>query len=239
MPRSYATIDHPTIQAVLERAYRYRMRDDAEARLNELRKAFVTSKYKPEGHSPEALILWIEGYSISRKDKKEGKTGNFASVEIAPAARGTFTLKATKLPAERNFHPKKKQKNQQHPNGAHPSLQAIRAQTHYNMVEDAHRVLQLLCEDYPEVCILLSTKAYVMIYSRETSPRVQKYILEIEAQPEGGFRIGERLNTYVPPENIALPASMIPPTETDTVVEIPEAKLGKAIGKEQQRPDEG
>jgi hypothetical protein len=63
----------------------------------------------------------------------------------------------------------------------------------------AQEEMMRIHEEYPEISIPLTNKLYIIIYSKEHKPPVQKYLLEIKTLDEGGFFIEFGENNYQAP----------------------------------------
>ncbi|MCH2546789.1 MAG: hypothetical protein MK052_04155 [Alphaproteobacteria bacterium] len=200
--RRYATVMHPTIGAVLAGTYRFASEEQAKQQLQVFRNHFVLSRHQNEESNDNSIILWIKGYAITDDEKKNCYTGNYAVVGIKKRRNGKFALEAVKLESDIKYHPQRQRPKHKHPNWGHPILRSVKKKRIYENVEAAQKELQLLHEEFPEVTIPLSTKLYLIIYSRQQEPPAQKYVLEIKVNEEGGFYLDAYSNDYKGPKDI-------------------------------------
>lgn len=201
--RRYATIMHPTIGAVVAGTYRFASEEQAKQQLQIFRDYFVLSRHQNEQAGDTGLILWIKGYSITKEEKENGYTGNYALIATKKLPDGKHTLVATKLESELKFHPQRQRPKHKHPNWGHPIMRSVKKKRIYPTVEAAQKELQLLHEEYPQVTIPLTNKLYLILYSRQQNPPAQKYVLEIKVADEGGFFIDAYANEYKAPKEVA------------------------------------
>ncbi len=197
----YATLKNPTIEAILGNHFRFANKAQALDRLSNIRTSFQTLKSPPESTpTPEELTLWIRGYGMTSEARIAGYLGNFAKLRVAQAALNKWTITATLLNLDKKHHPERRQIPQKFPNWGQPILRDIKKNRLHKNVESAQQELARLHEAFPEVTIPLTNKLYIMIYRKPApgeSP-VEKWVLEITAQPEG-FVITAKLNTHKPP----------------------------------------
>ena len=195
--RRYATTRQPTIAAIMQGTFRFASKEQAMGHIEILQNSFVLSRQSQE-ESDDRVILWIRGYEVTPKEKKQGYTGNYALVSISKVDGDKFTLKATKLESELKYHPQRKRPSHNHPNWGHPILRAVKKKRIYATVEEAQKELQLLHEEFPQTTIPLTTKLYTIIYSRQQEPPAKKFVLEIKVQEgdEGGYYIDATPNEY-------------------------------------------
>ncbi len=195
--RKYATINHPTIAALVGDHYRYKAHAQALKRFHDITANFVLSKEQSaaDKRNPSA-ILWIKGFGLTDTDETAGFTGHFAKITIVECSGGLFTLKATKLERLLAVHPQKKRPSTKHPNWGHPVMRSVKRGKLYDSLEKAQADLELLHLEFPEVSIPGGAKLYIIIYEkREGIARpTHKILLEIEAQAGGGFIITCRDN---------------------------------------------
>jgi hypothetical protein len=206
--RKYATIKHPTIEALVGGHYRYKDRAQALARFTSITGNFVLSKEQPVTTKADpATILWIKGFDVTEAEATVGFTGHFAEMRITKREDGIFTLTASKIEKPLAVHPQKKRPSAKHPNWGHPVMRAVKRRKTYATIEDAQAELELLHLEFPEVTIPGGAKLYIIIYEKRpgvTRP-THKIALEIETNPEGGFLITSRDN-----EKTAVPRSKAP-----------------------------
>lgn len=194
--RSYATVKHPTIEALVHGLYKYVNRKDAVARLENIRANFVMSK-DTEGNSPDhpTALFWIKGYGLTDAELEQGFTGHFCRMEIATNAKGQFTLSATKIEIPLAKHPQKKRAAATHPNWGHPVMRSIKKGKVYPTLEAASNELELLHLEFPEVSIPGVNKLYLIIYEKREGVKqpTRKIALELVAK-DGGFTIAWKDN---------------------------------------------
>lgn len=209
--RSYATVKHPTIEALVHGLYKYVNRKDAVARLENIRANFVMSK-DTEGNSREhpTALFWIKGYGLTDAELEQGFTGHFCRMEIATNAKGQFTLSATKIEIPLAKHPQKKRAVATHPNWGHPVMRSIKKGKVYPTLEAASNELELLHLEFPEVSIPGVNKLYLIIYEKREGVKqpTRKIALELVAK-DGGFTIAwkdnektEKARPVTPPPGI-------------------------------------
>jgi hypothetical protein len=183
------TIHSPILEAATQSRFRFPDEETAKARLETIKDQFILSKEQPEDGS---LRLWIRGFALTKDEKKQGYRGNFAVIDVAKLAdeESKWTLKATKEPVELKLHPQKERPKQKHPDWGHPVLRRIKKNELFETLEEAEGLLTQLHEDFPEVTIPGSGKLYAIIYQKQKGgPPVQKYVFDLKAMPDGGFRI--------------------------------------------------
>lgn len=207
--RSYATIKHPTIEALVHGLYKYVNRKDAVARLENIRANFVMSK-DTEGNTPEhpSALFWIKGYGLTDAELEQGFTGQFCRMEIATNAKGQFTLSATKVEIPLNKHPQKKRPSAKHPNWGHPVMRSIKKGKVYATLEAASNELELLHLEFPEVSIPGVNKLYLIIYEKREGVKqpTRKIALELVAK-DAGFTIAWKDNEKTDKPRAASPAA--------------------------------
>lgn len=215
--RKYATIKHPTIEALIGGHYRYKDRAQALARFTSIAKNFVLSKEQPATTKDDPIVVfWIKGYALAEAELTEGFTGHFTEMRITKRKDGIFTLTATKVEKPLNIHPQKKRPSAKHPNWGHPVMRAVKRGKAYATVEAAQAELELLHLEFPEVTIPGSGKLYIIVYEKRpgiTRP-THKIALEIEAQSGGGFIINHRDNEKTASPMVAK-AKKIPSAQTE------------------------
>ncbi len=199
--RKFATIKHPTIQSIIDKLLRFDTKEQVETRLNAIKKNFTLSTRLPNpGDTEHSLQLWVKDFAVTEQEKKDGYKGNFMHIRPEKLEDGKITLAAYKLDIALHHHPQKKMKKTRHPNWGHPKLREVKKDKIYETIDEARAVLMTLHEDYPDVSIPLKNKLYIMIYSKQTTPPVRKYVLEIHIKDKekGGFYISHDFNTYEP-----------------------------------------
>lgn len=215
MPKQkrYATIDNPTISAVVHELYRFKTAQEALDLLGTLKVHFIIAKTQIENPKHPSVILWIKGFGVEEADKAKGVIGNYAVIAVKEI-KGKFALAATKMQGDVKDHPQRAQVKRDNPNWGHPVLRAVRKKKTYPTFEAAQAELSLLHEHFPKVSIPNPGKLYIMIYcaDRPAKQRMVKHTLEIETTPEGQYFIDINENTYTPKPKV--PAALAPAGET-------------------------
>ena len=193
-----ANIKNPLIESAVSGLLRLENKEQALERLEQIKTRYILSRSQEEDQAVPSARLWIKGYNITEEEKKKGYLGNYVLITIEPSEDGKYTLKGEKQDIALNFHPQKKRQKQRHPNWGHPLLRELKKDILYATVDEPRDIFQKLHEEYPDITIPCHNKMYIMIYERkpEGGNPVQKYILEIELQKEGGFKIIHRKNDY-------------------------------------------
>lgn len=183
----YATINNPTIQAVLSEMYRFGNERDAKEQLKVLERHFIHSRQQIRNDAHPSVHLWIKGYGVIEGDEVQGIIGHFAIITYKKRDEW-FVLYATKVPTEAALHPQRAQIKRDNPNWGHPVLRAIRKKKIYATLAEAEAELTLLHQQFPRVSIPNPGKLYIMIYCSNRPPkeRMVKHKLEITVAPEGG-----------------------------------------------------
>jgi len=229
-----ANIRSPHVQAIMQEALRFAKKADAEAHLHFLEDEYVTSKFsQPEEDTPRT-ILWIRGFEVTEAEKAAHYRGNYALITIKPAEDGLFTLTATKLESDLKHHPQRERPKAPHPNWGHPVLRRVKNGHIFRTIEEARAAIQQLQMEYPKTAIPLTNKMYLMIYSKQQSPRVQKFVLEIVPLKQGGYQITSAPNDYTPKPSAE--DAPTPETMDDQPVGYFTSKV--AMGKKPDQPSE-
>ncbi len=188
--KKYATVDNPTIEAVTSQFFRFENSQQATARIAHITESFIISKDQPE----QGVRLWIRGFSLTEEDLAQGFKGHYARILPKRIGDGKWTLYAEKEFIELKNHPQKVRPKTRHPNWGHPILRAIKKGRSYETLEEAMAELDALHAEYPETSIPNRAKIYLMIYQKDTQPKVQKFVLEVKVQPDGSFKIEAQAN---------------------------------------------
>lgn len=240
--RKYATIKHPTIEALVGNHYRYKDKKQALARFTNITENFVLSKEQPETSASDPVtVFWIKGFALEEAEITQGFSGHFCAMRIATREDGIFTLTATKVEKPLSIHPQKKRPTSKHPNWGHPVMRAVKRQKVYATLEEAQTELEQLHLEFPEVSIPGGAKLYIIVYEkREGIARpTHKMALEIQVQPDGGFIISARDNEKT---GKTKPVSAL--TSTATADKDPAEKSGYfankvLLGKKKRRKNAG
>ncbi len=212
--RKYATILHPTIEAVVHALYRYPTHAKAAERLAQVRQHFVLAKDQPESPPDHPrILLWIKGYEVTPTEADQGFSGHYAELTVTTTDKGLFTISASKVLRPLASHPQKKRPKARHPNWGHPVMRAVKKQKRYATLEEATAELELLHTEFPEVSIPGQGKLFIIIYEkREAGARpTHKIALELKTHPAGGYIICWRDN-----QKITRPSSKQPPGTAET-----------------------
>ena len=234
--RTYATIKHPTIEALVHGLYKYVDRQQALVRLENIRSNFVMSKdsQATDKQNPSALF-WIKGYGLNEAELNAGFTGHFCRMEIATNAKGQFTLSATKVEVPLEKHPQKKRVAAKHPNWGHPVMRSIKKGKVYPTLDAAANELELLHLEYPQVSIPGVNKLYLIIYEKREGIKqpTRKIALELVAN-EGGFTIlcKDNEKTAKIPKDTAPPANSEANTSTPPAQKAEPKQVGIWSGNE-------
>lgn len=198
--KSLATLKSPIVQAIVGGQYRFKTKEDALEKIAFIKARFVQSKLAKQDDSELSAIIWIKDYELIDKEIADGLLGNFALVTLSEDSKAKrFYLQAQKLPAAPKFHPKRIRPKQKTPDFGHWVLRRIQKEWWYPTIEEANADLMALAEEFPLVCIPATNKLYAMIYraaAKGTKP-VNRYVLEIKAHEQGGFKIDLSANHYV------------------------------------------
>ncbi len=199
--RTYADIRLPMVMAVVDGFYRFRKKEQAEARLAWLRERFVLSrKYAT---SPEDTVLWVRGWCLMEDEEEKGYRGHFARVTVQSLPKGKWTLAGEKVDAPLADHPQKERPPGRHPDWGYPALRTIKKGGPFASLEEAQALLDDLQETFPDASVPGRNRLYLMVYSKQYAQDgkapVKKYIFDIEACKEGsGFLITVKDNERAP-----------------------------------------
>lgn len=228
--RKYATVKHPTIEALVHGLYKYVDRKQALSRFQNIRDNFVLRKEQPES-TPDApaVIFWIKGFAVTPEEEAQGFTGHFCRMELGTTDKGQHTLVATKIDAPITQHPQKKRLQSKHPNWGHPVMRAVKKGKIYPTLEAANAELELLHLEFPDVSIPGVNKLFLIIYEKREGVKqpTRKIALELAAK-DGGFAILCKDNE----KKTAKPASIhAPGTKPEGGAEAPK-KIGAFTANE-------
>lgn len=193
----YADVSDPTLEAIIYQLFRFNTEAQAQEKLDSLKETYITSKHQIPKQDHPSIILWVRGYEVTKEEEEKGGFGNFALISYKKLEDGKLTLYAMKLDADVKRHPQRKRLKQPHPNWGHPILRRVKPKKKvYETVEEAQGMLEQLHSEFPDISIPVPNKLFIIIYSRQTKPPIQKYVLEIKAHEQGGFWIDYYLNDY-------------------------------------------
>ncbi len=199
--KQLAALTSPTIEAACYQLLRLPSAEKAAEQLETIRQHYVTSKKQPKDQENPAIKLWIRDFMVTEEEAEEGRIGNFALIQYTEIEEGVFTLYAEKIDVPVRHHPKKRYVTRPHPNFSHPVIKKILENHTYPTIEDAQQDLQNLHQEFPDTSIPTNIKYFVMLYDKERHGKampVKKYVLEIQALDEGGFRIDMQENEPKP-----------------------------------------
>lgn len=212
--RKYATIKHPTIEALVNERYRYKEKKQAVARFKTIAEYFVLSKEQPQSTKDfPVTVFWIKGFAVDEADTTAGYVGHFARMEIKTLESGLFTLVAHKVERPLTSHPQKARPTSKHPNWGHPVMRAVKRGKPYATIEAAQAELDQLHLEFPEVSIPGPGKLFIIIYEKREGIKqpTHKIAIEITVRPEGGFiltaRDNEKKQPSVPSATVAQSAA--------------------------------
>jgi hypothetical protein len=195
--RKYATIKHPSVEALVHGRYRYKDKKQALARFKNIADHFVLSKEQPQSTKDNpATVFWIKGFAVEEAETTAGFIGHFARMEIKTLDTGLFTLVAHKVERPLATHPQKIRPTSKHPNWGHPVMRAVKRAKPYATIEEAQSELDVLHLEFPEVSIPGQGKVYIIIYEKREGIKqpTHKIAIEIAVRPEGGFILIARDN---------------------------------------------
>ena len=231
--RKYATIKHPTIEALVHHLYKYVDRKQAVARFKNIAENFVMSKDTPESTAADPLArFWIKGFGLTPEEEAQGYTGHFCDMRIAQNEEGHFTLSATKVDIPVTKHPQKKRLQSKHPNWGHPVMRAVKKGKIYDSLEAAAAELELLHLEFPEVSIPGVNKLYLIIYEKREGIKqpTRKIALELIAKDAGFTIVAKDNEKSAKPESkqppaaatpeVAAMASRLPPGQREAVKQV-------------------
>ncbi len=183
--RKLATITNPMIEAATGGLFRFKEKTKALEKLEAISKHFVTARNQP-GDS-DTLRLWIKGYALTDKERKQGYRGHFALLSCIRVDDTRWTITATKEAVDLKQHPERKRSYGAQPDWGHPILREIKKQKQYATIEEAEEYFIQLHEAFPDASIPGHGKLYLMVYERLRNPAmpVQKYIFKIIPAVEG------------------------------------------------------
>lgn len=212
--RKYATIGNPTINAVIKQLYRFDSMEQAQLRLESLKRNFVvSSSIKTENND---FVVWLRGYEVTDAELEQGYLGNFAKFICIKTEDGKYTIAAEKLDISLAKHPQKKRPKRRHPDWGHQVLRDIKKNKIYFTLEHALEDLQQLQMEYPEVAIPTDNGLLIMVYEKpekSTDNPTHKYKFIIKPTPEGAFYITYKSNEKT---RITVPKQHEDEVKTDT-----------------------
>ncbi|HEU0100274.1 MAG TPA: hypothetical protein VFQ67_16065 [Allosphingosinicella sp.] len=195
--RKYATVRHPSINALVEGLYLYRNEQDALDRLNVLRNQFVMSR-DTAACSDHELIMWIKGFKVDDSQHGKGYYGNYAHISVSRTSEGLFTLSAEKIDRPLSQHPQKRRLESDHPNWGHPFLRRIKrdkADNLYETLEDAQRKLSEFALEFPKVTIPNPGRLYCIVFAKTDEAgnliknRTQRIVIDAVQRPDGKYKL--------------------------------------------------
>jgi hypothetical protein len=190
--KRYASVNNPTINAVVHELYCLPSEALAREKLEQIRSHFIISAKQLNNATP-SVHLWIKAYDVKPEQEEQGVIGNFAllSYKKVDAASDKWLLYATRLDTPAQSHPQRAQVMRDNPNWGHPVMRSIRKVKKYTTLEEAQSELNLLHAQFPRVSIPNMGKLFIMIYcaDRPAKSRMVKHILKIKLQPDATYII--------------------------------------------------
>jgi hypothetical protein len=189
MTKRHAKTEDEVIQAVMHGYYHFASKQQAVRQMEVLREAYFNSK--DAGHkklmADDAVVLWIKGFEISKKDTDAGLLGHFAHVSVVRQKDGSYGFGVEKIEGDAT-HPERRRTPQRHPNWGHPVLRSVEKKRVYPTMEEAIGELIYLQQEYPEVAVPGKDSLTIGIYGRaeeKTARRVKRYVLAVEKVAKG------------------------------------------------------
>jgi hypothetical protein len=191
--KRYASVNNPTINAVVHELYCLPTEELASEKLEQIRSHFIISTKQLNNATP-SVHLWIKGFDVKPEQEAQGVIGNFAVVSYKKTddtASPKWLLYATILDTPAQSHPQRAQVMRDNPNWGHPVMRSIRKGKKYKTLEEAQSELNLLHTQFPRVSIPNMGKLFIMIYcaDRPAKSRMVKHILKIKLQPDASYTI--------------------------------------------------
>ena len=186
--KKYATVFHPTMEAVCEELFYFADKQKAEARLANIRDTFVGRKLPAGEQWPSDVFeLWIRGYAVSEEEEDSGYRGHYARITVAKGDDALWTLKPQKFDEPLHKHPQRKRPDHSHPDWNYPVMRGIKKGRIYEDYDQALGELETLHIDFPDVTIPGKGKLHIIVYEgKEAENYTNKYILSIKTQDEDG-----------------------------------------------------
>ncbi|MEU2390426.1 hypothetical protein [Streptomyces sp. NPDC007369] len=202
----YATVDNPSIQAIVQGTYLYSTRTQAADHLRAITTTFTQcTKLQALEEDPDVRTFWITGFALTPEDEARGARGNYARVWTERLDTG-WTLRAERIvtdigPAVPPRPPHDPKAPRYAPDWGHPVLRRVRRNDHtpprqpYPSWGAAQRDLDILRSEFPTVAIPIRGRLFIMIWEKwrraQGRSPVVKHVLTIEAC-EGGYVISTR-----------------------------------------------
>jgi hypothetical protein len=205
--KKYATVFHPTMEAVVEELFYFADKQKAEARLSNIRDTFVGKKL-PVGEDwpSDEYVLWIRGFGLSPEEEESGYRGHYARIHVAKGDDELWTLKAEKIDEPLHKHPQRKRPDHNHPDWNYPVMRGIKKERIYEDYDQALGELETLHIDFPDVTIPGKGKLHIIIYEgKEADNYTNKYLLQIKTiDDDGRCMIEYKLKDPAPKKTPAL-----------------------------------
>ena len=132
--KRYASVNNPTINAVVHALYCLPTQELAREKLELIREHFILSAKQLPSQAYPSVHLWIKGFGLQEEDEAKGVIGHFALISYKKSedkAEAKWLLYATKLDTPAELHPQRAQVMRDNPNWGHPVLRSIRKGKHY------------------------------------------------------------------------------------------------------------
>ena len=181
-----ATTGHVLIEHTLRDEWYFATHKQADLKLQDIAKFFVTEHTAQFDVPQGSLVLWIKGYDTTPEDRTRGYMGHFAHIYATIGDDGFWTLKAEKIRTGLARHPMRS-KRSKFPSWANPVLKEIMSGKVYPTQAAAQNALQALHEGYPEASTPGVGKLSICIASKLPTGEQNKQhcIFLCGAAPEG------------------------------------------------------
>ncbi len=195
----YANALSVEIAAAVNGLYRFNTAEQAERKLQGIRRNFTIAREQEETKLP-SLTLWMRDFEVTEAEAASGGVGNFGCLMVEELEDGLYTITAYKREKPLKLHPVRRRPASRTPNWGHPILRSIKKGKQYPTLEEAQLELQALQMEYPDTTLPAQNKLFLMVFSRREDPKnpIKKYVLEIENLQGGGFTISCAENDYKP-----------------------------------------
>ncbi len=214
--KTYAFVEHETIQAMVHSLFRFQTLEQAQMITNQFAEEFLLAPKMFDPLDKKTVVLWVYNLEVTDKEKKEGYLGNFGKITMHQLDSGKWTLTLAKLPVPLRKHPKRKPVPRRHPNMGHPVLRAASRNKTWPTMQDASAQLMGLHEEFPEISVPGLNKLKIMTYVRAEKGKspVQRLELVVVKKDEGIYAIEIRQNLRKAPARPATPAPAAQPQDT-------------------------
>lgn len=196
--KKYATVRHPSIEAVVEGLYQFADHNKAQERLKQIRRDFVTKKQE-EGSGQE-MLLWIRGFAMHEGDTQAGYRGHYAKLSVVKGKENLWTLQAERVDVPLHQHPQRERPKHNHPDWNHPILRSVKSGRIYDSYEQVAGELETLHVEFPDVTIPGKDRLHLIIYEGHKAEQfTRKYTLVLIPKEQGQFMIVAEAKSPPPP----------------------------------------